>query len=127
TFFFVYIGLSIELTNWWLLLTGFALTVMAFVIRVPVVRVTTSRETPQLDASLMAVTIPKGLAAAALASLPAQQGVPFGELLQGVAYGVILFTIVVSAALSFLVERRGAVGPYRMVFARYAAGGEPGL
>ncbi|MBI4467683.1 MAG: cation:proton antiporter, partial [Acidobacteria bacterium] len=120
TFFFVYIGLSIQLGQWGLVFAGLALTLAAFLLRIPVVRITMQKTTPQLDAALMAVLIPKGLAAAALASLPVQQGIAGGEVVRSVAYAMILFTIVISAALSFLVEQRGVVPPYRLFFAGYA-------
>jgi NhaP-type Na+/H+ or K+/H+ antiporter len=121
TFFFVYIGLSIQLTNWWLVFTGLALTVVIFLLRIPVVRLAASKQLPQLDAALMAVIVPKGLAAAVLATLPAQQGVEKGELIQGIVYAVILFSIILTALMAFWLEKMQLPRPYRMVFASYAA------
>lgn len=120
TFFFVYIGLSIELRNWVVDVVGLTITVAAFLLRIPTVRLTIQRSLPRFDAAMMAILIPRGLAAAALASLPAQQGIPDGELLQGVAYSVILFTVVICAALSFLFERKGPPQPYKLAFGSYA-------
>lgn len=120
TFFFVYIGLSIRLTDWVLVLTGLSLTLLAFFLRLPVVRLSTSKSLPQLDAALMAVMVPKGLAAAVLAGLPAQQGLPEGATIQGVVYAVILFSIILTATLTFLLEKWKLMQPYRRIFASYA-------
>ncbi len=120
TFFFVYIGLSIQLTNWWLVFTGLALTLVIFLLRIPVVRLAASKQLPQLDAALMAVIVPKGLAAAVLATLPAQQGVEKGDLIQGIVYAVILFSIILTALMAFWLEKMQLPRPYRTVFASYA-------
>jgi len=122
TFFFVYIGLSVRLTEWWLVLTGLGLTLFVFILRIPVVRLSVDRQVPRLDASLMAVMVPKGLAAALLASLPAQQGMAEGALIQDIVYAMILFSIAGTAILSFWVEKSGLPQPYRLVFSGYAVG-----
>src|SRR4030042_807439 len=70
TFFFVYVGLSMELTNSWFFYVAAVMTIAIFVLRIPVVRLSLSKSTPASDASLIAVMIPKGLAAAVLASIP---------------------------------------------------------
>jgi len=81
TFFFVYVGLSIQLTNSWLMYVGLILTVLIFILRIPVVRFSISKSTPVENAALMAVMVPKGLATAALAALPFQQGIAGGEVI----------------------------------------------
>ena len=120
TFFFVYIGLSIRLTDWRLVLTGLGLTIFVFILRLPVVRLSVDRQISRLDASLMAVMVPKGLAAALLASLPAQQGMAEGALIQDITYAMILFSIAGTAILSFWLEKSGLPQPYRLVFSDYA-------
>ena len=75
TFFFVYIGISVRLADWWMFVLGAIITGALFLIRIPIVRLAVPRDTPLKDAAFMAAMIPKGLGAAVLASLPAQQGV----------------------------------------------------
>ena len=55
---------------------------------------------------LMIALIPKGLAAAVLASLPLQLGLPDGQIIQGTVYAVIFFSILLCAVLVFVIESR---------------------
>jgi len=106
TFFFVYIGLSIHLKEFWWFYLGFMLTILVFILRFFVVRFSVYRTTPIADASLMAAMVPKGLATAALASIPLQQGILGGEFIQNVAYAVVLFSIVLTSILIFLHDEK---------------------
>jgi len=105
TFFFVYIGISLQLANWWLILIGLALTVLIFIIRLPIVKFTVLKSTPVLDASMLAVVIPRGLAAAVLASVPFQQGMLGGDVIQNIAYAIILISIIMTSLLVFLIDK----------------------
>jgi len=105
TFFFVFIGISLQLENWWLILVGLAMTVLLFIIRLPVVKFTILKSTPQSDASMLAVVIPRGLAAAVLASIPFQQGMEGGETIQNIAYAIILISIIITSMLVFLIDK----------------------
>jgi NhaP-type Na+/H+ or K+/H+ antiporter len=120
TFFFVYIGLSIRLTDRNLVLAGVGLTLIAFITRIPVVRLAMNRVVKSFDASVASVMVPKGLAAAVLASLPLQAGVEKGAAIQDVVYAVILFSIMATAILTFLIEKHILRQPYAFVFSNYA-------
>jgi len=104
TFFFVYIGLMI--------------TLAAFIYRVPIVKLVAPKTTPPEDASLMAIMVPKGLAAAALASLALQQGITGGDIIQNVTFAVVLFSIIITSILIFLLYRTPVSGLYRRFFSR---------
>ncbi len=119
TFFFVYVGLSIQLTDSWLMYVGLILTVLVFVLRIPVVRFSIAKSTPVRDASLMAVMVPKGLAAAALASLPLHQGIAGGEVIQNVAFAVVLFSIAMTSILIFLVHKTTLSKLYLRMFSGF--------
>ena len=122
TFFFVYIGISISMNDWALIFFGILLTIVVFVLRPLVVHLSINRRVSRFDASLMGVIVPKGLAAAVLASLPLQAGLAEGVVIQDVVYVMILFTITVTAILAFLLERGMIVKkPYDVIFSRYAA------
>lgn len=123
TFFFVYIGLSIRLNDFVLVLAGLVFTVIIFALRIPVVRLSLGKAISRFDVSIAAVMAPKGLAAAVLASLPLQEGLESGVIIQDVVYAVILFSIIAAASLSFAVEKDHLPGFFRKVFARYPDNG----
>lgn len=105
TFFFVFIGLSVQLTDYRSIAIGVTLTGILLFSRFAAVRLGASRTTPGGDAMLMSVLVPKGTAAAVLAGLPLQMGIGGGDLMQNITYGVVTFSILFSAALVFLLER----------------------
>lgn len=116
TFFFVYIGLSVRLYDWWPFALGAIITGALFLIRIPIVRFSVPRDTPLKDAAFMAAMIPKGLGAAVLASLPAQQGVPGGEIIQSIVFSIILCTTMLTTVLTFLVDKTWLSNVYTWIF-----------
>jgi len=105
-FFFVYLGISIQFGQWKVILGGLLITVVLFLGRALVIRFAMPKRVTREDAMAMAVLIPKGLAAAVLASIPMQMGVPGGEILRDTAYVVVLFSIGLAALLVSMVERK---------------------
>lgn len=105
TFFFVYLGISLELISGWLIVVGLVLTAVAFALRLPAVKLTVKKSITPKDVSIMAVMVPKGLAAVVLASIPLQQGVAGGEIIKNITYGVVLFSIVITSLLVLLLEK----------------------
>jgi len=116
TFFFVYIGISVRLQDWHWMMLGAGITGILFLVRIPVVRISVPRSTSLKDASYMATMIPKGLGAAVLASLPAQQGVAGGEIIQSVVFSIILCSTVLTTVLTFLVEKTFFSSIYGWIF-----------
>ncbi len=116
TFFFVYIGISVRLQDWHWMMLGAGITGFLFLVRIPVVRISVPRSTSPKDASYMATMIPKGLGAAVLASLPAQQGVAGGEIIQSVVFSIILCSTVFTTVLTFLVEKTFVSNLYVWIF-----------
>ena len=55
---------------------------------------------------------PKGLAAAVLASLPLQYGLPGGEMIRDLTYAVILTSIVLTSILIPVLEKVPAVSAF---------------
>ncbi len=108
-FFFVYLGLSIKFGQWRIIVGGLVITVLLFLGRMLVVRFAMPRRIARSDAMVMSALIPKGLAAAVLASIPAQMGVPGGDVLRDTAYIVVLFTIGGAALMVSLIERKNPV------------------
>jgi cell volume regulation protein A len=118
TFFFIYIGLSIPVTQNTVLLAGLGIAGLLYLLRIPITRFAIPESTPLWDAIIIAIMVPKGLAAAVLASIPVQGGVPEGLLIQDLAYSVILFSILLNALLVFFMERTPLPTVYRTLFRR---------
>lgn len=116
--FFVYAGISLQLTNWMFVLFGLSLTVLMYTVRIPITRYTAAPTLPDKDVSVIAVMIPKGLAAVVLASIPFQQGYDSGGLIQSVAYSVVLFSMVLTSVLVFLLEKTRVARWYRRAVSR---------
>jgi cell volume regulation protein A len=124
TFFFIYIGLSIHLTNAWYIYIGVIITVIIFMLRIPVVWASMPRTTPRPDMSLTAAIVPKGLAAAVLASMPIQQGIAGGQLIESVTYSVVLFSIFLCSLLVFLLEKTRVMSLYCWMFPEFKMSAE---
>lgn len=126
TFFFVYIGLSVRITGWADLALGALLVAALYAARIVVVHASLRPlHASRVDAAACLALIPKGLAAAVVAGVPAQMGHPAGEAIRGATYAVILFTIVGSSTLVFLLER-GWLSPIQaLLFRNYPEPGPP--
>ncbi|MDX2134571.1 MAG: cation:proton antiporter [Saprospiraceae bacterium] len=116
TFFFVYIGISVRLHDKHWMILGFLVSLALFVARILIVRLSIPANTPARDASYMSVMLPKGLGAAVLASLPAQQGVPGGEIIQSVVFSIILSTTLLTTIMVFLVQKTRVANVYAWIF-----------
>lgn len=100
TYFFVYLGISIQVAGAGMALVVAAMVVAVFVLRTLLVRVVF--RTPEFglrDAAVASMMAPKGLAATVLATLPLEQGVPGGETIRDVAYLAVLVSIALTALL----------------------------
>lgn len=120
TFFFVYIGLSVQLSDPFSIGIGLVLTALLLLCRLVAVRMTASRQDTNVqDALTMSVMVPKGTAAAVLASLPLQMGIVGGLLIQNLSYGVIILSILVTSAMIFLIENTSFVGANRWMLREF--------
>lgn len=123
TFFFVYVGLSIQLSSLPLALAGLALTGALFAVRVPVVHASLGGgHCTRFEACVAGAMNPKGLAAAVVASVPLQMGLERGLEVKLTAFAVVLFSILLASILVFLVERGWFKPLARLLYARF---GEP--
>ncbi|MDD3430772.1 MAG: cation:proton antiporter [Bacteroidales bacterium] len=86
TYFFVYIGICVQLNNAWHLLIGFLFVVLAFALRPLVTFLLGKKDLDARDKKLINALGPKGLVAAVLASLPLQYALDLkNNLLSGSA------------------------------------------
>ncbi len=105
TFFFVYIGLNVQLNHWLWVSGGALIALLLLAGRVPAVFATVRRSVPARDASYMGMMIPKGLAAAVLAGIVVEQHLPQGIMIQNLVYSALFFSIVLTSILVFLARR----------------------
>ncbi|MBU0460141.1 MAG: cation:proton antiporter [Nanoarchaeota archaeon] len=103
-FFFVYIGVLIDISNWKALVVGGILSFLLMGSRV-FSRVLTKGFQVE-DRSLVDSIFARGLAAAAIAQLALQAGLPAAEFIVKVAFVTITGTIILSSIRVFLVKRK---------------------
>ncbi len=114
--FFVYVGISMRFTSKELLGASFLLTVWTMIVRLLVTRFTVAKNFNSYDASIVSTMVPKGLAAAVLASMVMDSGLPAAGLIREMAFGVILFSITLVALSTFCIEKGWMTGFYRYIF-----------
>ena len=119
TFFFVYLGLSLQFGNVRLFLFALLLIGVKLLIRIPFVGFAVSRTESRRDASLMSVMVSMGLASAVLASLPVQEGLEGGVLIRDLTYAIILASILANSILVFLLDRTPFGSVYGLLFKRF--------
>jgi potassium/hydrogen antiporter len=105
SFFFVYLGLLMNFNDLGGILLGFLLTLIIFIIRPFVVLITVKTHILDKDRAFMEALAPKGLAAAVLAQIPAQAGLPYGEKYSTIVLSIIFFSILISTILIFIIEK----------------------
>lgn len=125
TFFFVYLGISMGFRDQQALGIAGAIVVAVYLARLITVGQLLPRSYPRRDVAVMAVMVPKGLAAAVLAALPLRMGIAGGALIQDIVYSVVLVSITVTAlAVALFSTRPGQVLVDRL-FGRFAPDGDP--
>ena len=124
TFFFIYLGMSIQFGKPMILLFGIFVTVIIYVGRLILCRLITSKDTPISEAAMISFIIPKGLAAAVLAEVPMHKGLPTEVLpvfieIRAVIYMVILFSILITALLIYGQETGLTRTRYNNLFSKF--------
>lgn len=108
TFFFVYVGISIKFDNLTSLLIGLGISFLLIILRIPVVRIALPYETNGInnkDRAFLSMMIPRGLAAAVLATMISQSQLPGSERVGNIVFSVIFFTIIFTSILVPLLEK----------------------
>ena len=95
TFFFLYLGMLIQLSALNIFVLAVLLTLLIFATRYLAVRfVFSAKKFPYFDALVSMGMGPRGLACAVLATLPLQKGYQHGEFIQNLIFYIILISIV---------------------------------
>ena len=109
TFFFIYVGISIQLTQWKPIVIGLGISALLFIIRIPAVRFAVSKKEgiPDKELAFMSALNPKGLTAAVLATqaliyIPDFETAMFAR---NIVFSVILFSIVINSILIPLIDK----------------------
>ncbi|MDP3990053.1 MAG: cation:proton antiporter [archaeon] len=104
TFFFVFIGILIDLSDWKALIIGVVISAILMVTRVSSMLLS-SHFKPQ-ERIIVNSMFARGLAAAAIAQLAIELAVPQADLIAKVTYVVITMTIIFSSLRIFLAKRK---------------------
>lgn len=100
TYFFVYLGISIQFSDPLLAIAAAVLVLLMYTIRLVLIRFIFHGDNYTLrDAAVTSMMAPKGLAAAVLAAMPLQYGVLGGDIIRDTTYMVVLISIMLSAIL----------------------------
>lgn len=121
TFFFIYLGLSLKFDSIVYFFIALGIVVPVYLGRFLIVRLTASRKYSKRDVSLMTIMVPKGLAAAVLATLPVQFHLPNAEWVVGTVYMVVLVSITLTAVMVLLIEKTRLQNSYFAAFKTFAA------
>ena len=105
TFFFVYIGTLILFSDHGAIILGLVISIAIFLIRPFSVKLGFKPNEKPKDKAIMESLAPKGLAAAILAQIPFQEGIAGTEKITITVISAIVFTIVITTILVFLVEK----------------------
>ncbi len=116
TLFFLYLGTSIRFADPVALLAALLIVALVYLARLVVTRIVGDRQMSVRDAAVTSVMVPKGLAAAVLATVPLQAGVPGGEAIRDVTFAVVLFSITLTAVLGWAAERGPLAAAYGRLF-----------
>ena len=126
TFFFIYLGLLIEVKSWSSVGWALLLTCFIFATRYVSVRAVFQKKSVSLLSAATAVAMgPRGLACAVLATLPLQSGLKHGEWIQNLIFAVIPLSILVTSVLVSLAERDWFKNKIQPLFKGYEDGGRP--
>ncbi len=115
TFFFVYLGISIVFSDYWVLYISLILTIILALSRFIASRFSHKDGLSLLDAEFTFSMFAKGLATTVLASIPFQLGIKEGENIQNIVYIVILFSIILTSVVVFLIGK-GYLRPFTKLF-----------
>jgi potassium/hydrogen antiporter len=106
TFFFVYLGLIINVKDYGLMIIGILIAVLLFLVR-PIAVSISHRGTKLEDKerSFLEVLTPKGLSAAVAAQLPLQYGIARGDQFPTIVLFAIITSVLISVIGVFLTEK----------------------
>jgi NhaP-type Na+/H+ or K+/H+ antiporter len=106
TYFFVYIGIVIEFGTPLIYLISVMIVCLVIIARIPTVRLLVRKDCSPDDKLLMSIMMPKGLVPAILASIPLQEGLPYGQEIAEIGYAVVLTSIIICSLLIIILGKK---------------------
>lgn len=104
TFFFVFLGIIASISNMTLLVAGVGLSLIILLTRYCAVCITTIKSPLKKDRQIMTYVLTRGLAAAVLATLPAQFNLLYADLFINIAVVIIVCTAIIATVGSMVVS-----------------------
>ncbi|MBN2213896.1 MAG: cation:proton antiporter [Bacteroidales bacterium] len=105
TYFFVYVGISLQFGKLYLYGIGLLIVILIILIRPLTIRLLAKKDTSIGEVGIMSVMMPKGLVPAVLASIPMQLGLPYGDVIMDLGYSIVLFSIVICSVLVIILSK----------------------
>ena len=96
TFFFVFVGLLASFGNMEYIIFGIVATVVIYVGRVILTKSTLTKRFSKLDRKVTSVMIPRGLAAAVLATFPLTMGLPNADAYPQIVFVIIMVSVIIT-------------------------------
>ncbi|MBD3155395.1 MAG: hypothetical protein GF368_01945 [Candidatus Aenigmarchaeota archaeon] len=108
TFYFVFVGAIVLITNYQGMLIGGLICVGFLVVRYFYVKLLTKNDKSlsNFDKNTMVVLFPRGLSAAVLATVPLTRGIEGADIIVDIVFSVIIGTILISTVGMFFVMRK---------------------
>ena len=108
TYFFVYVGISLQFGSAGIYAVGLALILLIMASRPFVIKLFTKKDFSAPEVAIMSVMTPKGLVPAILASLPLQLGMVSGPIIMDLGYSVVLFSIILCSLLVIFISLKNS-------------------
>lgn len=106
TFFFVFLGIIFSFSSLTVLLSGIVLSIILLATRFGAVWITTAKSALEKERLIMTFILTRGLAAAVLATLPAQYNLPYSDLYVSIAVVIIVTTAIIATIGSLALARK---------------------
>jgi cell volume regulation protein A len=106
TFFFVFLGIIFVYSGFNIFLSGVILSVILLLTRFGAVWLTTAKSSLEKERPIMTLVLTRGLAAAVLATLPAQYGLEYSDLFVNIAVVIIVTTAIIATVGSMVIARK---------------------
>ena len=96
SFFFVFMGLLASLGQIEYLIFGIIAALVIYLARIGVVKISLTKRFSLIDKKVTSAMIPRGLAAAVLATMPLTLGLPNGEVYPQIIFVIILSSVIIT-------------------------------
>lgn len=106
TYFFVYVGISLQFGSLKIYSIGLLLILLIMASRPFIIKLFTRKDHSASEVAIMSVMTPKGLVPAILASLPLQMGIAGGDIILDMGYSVVLFSIILCSGLVIFLGKK---------------------